>query len=100
LYEFVRAAAQAVDLSARSKQLSLTARDEVANMPMLMLRNDTMHQVKAKRPPGFQLTGPILRCDDGGWLVSVNDDVTMRVAQERVLGESDDGVVSRLLLTT
>ena len=67
-------------------------------MPLMMIRNDTMDQIKAKRPRGFHLAGKIMRCDDGSWLVSVDDAVTVQVASVRIHGESDDGVVSRLLL--
>ena len=66
-------------------------------MPMLKISNTTMQAVRAKRPPGYQLAGTILRLDSGDWLVPVDDEVILRVAAERVRGESDDGVVARLL---
>jgi hypothetical protein len=68
-----------------------------STMPMLMLRADTMRQVRASRPPGFRLTSEVIRLDTGLWLVPVTDDVSLQVAEERVRGECDDGVVSRLL---
>jgi hypothetical protein len=69
-------------------------------MPMMKISNATMQLVRAKRPRGYELTGSIMRFDDGGWLVAVKDDVTVQIAAERVRGESDDGVVSRLLERT
>ena len=66
-------------------------------MPMLTLRTDTMRQLRASRPPGFQLTSEVIRLDTGLWLVPVTDEVSVRIAKERVTGECDDGVVSRLL---
>ena len=66
-------------------------------MPMLMLRTDTMRQVRAHRPPGFQLTSEVIRLDTGLWLVPVTDEISLQVAAARIRGECDDGVVSRLL---
>jgi hypothetical protein len=66
-------------------------------MPMMKISNATMQVVRGKRPPGYELCGMIIRFDDGAWLVQVTDDVSLQVAAERVRGESDDGVVSRLL---
>jgi hypothetical protein len=63
----------------------------------MIIRPDTMQLVKAQRPAGFVLTGDLLRLGDGSWLIAVSDVVVVRVASERVPGESDDGVVSRLL---
>jgi hypothetical protein len=66
-------------------------------MPLMKIGNATMQVVRAKRPRGYELSGTILRFDDGAWLVEVSDDVTTRVAAERVHGESDEGVIGRLL---
>ena len=64
---------------------------------MMKLSPSTMQMLRAQRPPGFQLTGSMMRLDDGAWLVAVSDQVVVAVATERVRGEADDGVVSRLL---
>jgi hypothetical protein len=65
---------------------------------MLTLSSDTMRLVRAKRPPGYVLAGGLPRLDDGLYLLPVADDVVVRIASERVHGESDDAVVSRLLV--
>jgi hypothetical protein len=66
-------------------------------MPLMMISPATMQLVRAGRPAGFTLAGSLLRVEDGSWLVSVSDAIAVQVATERVRGESDDGVVSRLL---
>lgn len=66
-------------------------------MPMMRISASTMQLVRATRSAGFELAGRIVRLDDGSWLVPVSDPVAVAVAAERVRGESDDGVVSRLL---
>ena len=66
-------------------------------MPMLKLSSLTMQMVRSRRPPGFELSGHLPRLDDGSWLVAISDQVAIAVATERVRGESDDGVVSRML---
>ena len=80
-----------------SKRLSATELTRWRQMPMLKISNTTMRAVRAKRPPGYELAGTILRFDNGDWLVPVDDEAILRVAAERVRGESDDGVVARLL---
>jgi hypothetical protein len=58
---------------------------------------DTMRLVRATRRPGFQFAMAATQMADGSWLLPVNDDVAMEIATERLNGEADDGVLSRLL---
>jgi hypothetical protein len=66
-------------------------------MPLMKISPSTMQLVRARRPSGFDLAGRMMRLDDGSWLVPASDQVAVAVAAGRVRGESDDGVVSRLL---
>jgi hypothetical protein len=81
----------------RGKQLSATKTEGGVQMPMMKISHCTIARVRAMKPSGFELSGHLLRLDDGSWLISITDEVAVAVASERVLGESDDGVVSRMM---
>lgn len=66
-------------------------------MPMLKFSPDTMRLVRTQRPPGYQSHRLATRLEDGWILVPVDDEVTIATAHEWVRGESDDGVVLRIL---
>lgn len=66
-------------------------------MPTLRISPQTMTLIRARRHVDFQFARVATRCEDGWWNLPINDDLALLIAQERVRGESDDGVVSRML---
>jgi hypothetical protein len=66
-------------------------------MPMVRVSSSTLHLIRAKRPDGFRFGWAATELDDGTWHVPINDDVAAGLAAERVRGESDDGVVARVV---
>ncbi len=66
-------------------------------MPMVKVSSKTLQLIRARRPVGFRFGWAATELEDGSWHVPINDDVAAGIAMERVRGESDDGVVSRVL---
>ena len=66
-------------------------------MPMVGVTANTLQLIRAKRPAAFRFASAATRLDDGSWNIPVDDEVAMKIALERVRGEADDGVVSRVV---
>jgi hypothetical protein len=66
-------------------------------MPMVKVSSSTLQLLRARKPVGFQFSRLATELDDGSWHVPVNDEVAGGIALERVQGESDDGVVARVV---
>jgi hypothetical protein len=66
-------------------------------MPMVKVSSSTLLLIRARKPDGFRFGWAATELEDGSWHVPINDDVAAGLAKERVRGESDDGVVSRVV---
>jgi hypothetical protein len=63
---------------------------------MVTIRDETLRLIRSKRPAGFRFGWAVTRLDNGWWTVPIDDQAAMMIASERVQGECDDEVVSRL----
>ena len=64
-------------------------------MPTIRVSAMTMHLIRTHEPTGFHFARLATRAEDGAWDIPTDDEVAMKIARERVRGESDDGVVAR-----
>jgi hypothetical protein len=66
-------------------------------MPMIKLTAKTMQLIRAQALAGFRFACTARELKDGSRNVPIDDEVAMTIATERLPGESDDDVVSRLV---
>ena len=66
-------------------------------MPTIRMTSETLQLIREQSSPGFRFVPTARRRPDDDWDLPVDDEVAYTIAMERVPGESDDDVVSRLV---
>ncbi|HEV2515797.1 MAG TPA: hypothetical protein VGV07_11145 [Devosia sp.] len=66
-------------------------------MKQLNVDNATRELIARQTLPGHRFVSRGRRLPDGSWLIVVDDEVAAVIEEQRLLGESDDNAVSRLV---
>ncbi|MBI4924105.1 MAG: hypothetical protein HY834_20410 [Devosia nanyangense] len=66
-------------------------------MKIITVSDDTKHLIDAQALPGYTIRRTATRLPDGRWTIPVDDEVFEHIDAARLLGETDDDTVSRLL---
>jgi hypothetical protein len=68
-------------------------------MPMIKVSDHTLQLIREQTQEGYSFVSTATRSADGQWTIPVDDDIAVRVATQRLLNETDDEVLSRLVRT-